>query len=124
MNKRQAIRSVGVVFVGVVLGVLFMAGVLLLVGVISFYVFDANAEGGANALCGATAIGSSADAALERAKEADSAMSEPGWVEAKVGEQDLIVMFPDNDPMSGYTCEISARDGRVTLAAVSSYIID
>jgi hypothetical protein len=33
-------------------------------------------------------------------------------------------VFPDNDPLSGYECRISARDGKVTRAEIGSYIFD
>ena len=64
------------------------------------------------------------DGIFERAKQAGSATSDPRWVEAKDGVQDLIVVFPDNDPLSGYECQISARDGKVTRVGISRYIVD
>ena len=124
MNKRKIIRSVGAVLAGVVLGVLLLVGVLLLAAVIWIFFFGEHAERKANALCDATAIGSPADAALERAKQAGSATRDLRWVEAEDGEQDLVVYFPDNDPRSGSICSISARDGKVTRVKIGDYIVD
>ena len=124
MKKRSFIRSVGAVLAGVVLVIAFLAGAILLYGLIHYFLFDARAEAKATVLCEGTAIGSPAGLALERAKRAGSATSEPIWVEGKDGERLLEVVFPDNDPRSGYYCRIYARDGKVTRVEIPWYIID
>ena len=102
----------------IVVAAFFLLGVLSFAALIAYGVIaDQNAMEKATALCGAAVVGSPAEAALERARNAETAY-EPQWHVMGDGNEQLYVVFPAGLPLSGYVCTVYARDGVVTAAKV------
>ena len=107
----------------IALGCLVLAGILMFAALIAAVVVgDRKARAKATAFCGAMAVGSSADAALERARKSGSASRDPHWIKAEGEGEELLIPFPAFLPLTGYTCSISTRDGVVTSTRV--YAVD
>jgi hypothetical protein len=107
----------------IALGCLGLAGILMFGALVAAVVVgDKHARQKADALCGATAVGSPADAALERARKSGSASRGPQWIKAEGEGDELLIPFPAFLPLTGYTCSIQARDGLVTATRV--YAVD
>ena len=103
----------------IALGSLALAGMLMVGALVAAIVIgDGKAKDKANALCGGTAVGSSADAALERARKSGSGARDLQWIKAEGEGDELLVPFPAFLPMTGYTCSIMARDSVVTATRV------
>jgi O-antigen ligase len=99
----------------IALGSLGLVGLLMFAALIAVIVIgDDKAKAKATALCGATVVGSSAEAALQRARAADSASRDPHWFEGEDGNAELLLTFPAALPLTGYMCSIKAHDGVVT----------
>jgi hypothetical protein len=107
----------------IALGCLVLAGILMFGALIAAVVMgDKQARQKAGALCGGTAVGSPAAAALERARKSGSGAHDPHWIKAEGEGEELLIPFPAFLPLTGYTCSIQARDGLVT--ATSVYAVD
>ena len=107
----------------IALGCLGLAGILMFAALIAAVVLgDKKAREKADALCGGTAVGSPAEAALERARKSGSGAHDPQWIKAEGEGEELLIPFPAFLPLTGYTCSIQARDGLVT--ATSVYAVD
>jgi hypothetical protein len=107
----------------IALGCLGLAGLLMFAALIAAVVVgDKSAKAKADALCGGTAVGSPADAALERTRKSGSASRDPQWIKAEGEGEELLVPFPAFLPLTGYTCSISAHEGVVTATRV--YAVD
>jgi hypothetical protein len=107
----------------IAIGALVGVGVLMFAALIAAVVVgDKHARQKADALCGATAVGSPADAALERARKSGSASRDPHWIKAEGEGEELLIPFPAFLPLTGYTCRIAAHDGKVTGTDV--YAVD
>jgi hypothetical protein len=101
-------------------------GIVVLIGVLGFTALivivvrgDNAAKAKATALCDGTAVGSSTQAVLERARTAGSVSRDPQWHGVGEGSEELVLTFPAALPLTGYLCSITARDGVVTAAQVS-----
>jgi len=107
----------------IAIGALVGVGVLMFAALIAAVVMgDKDARAKADALCGGAAVGSSADAALERARNSGSGAHDPHWIKTEGEADELLIAFPAFLPLTGYTCSISAKDGVVT--ATSVYAVD
>ena len=102
-----------------VLGSLALVGLLMFIGLIVLVVRgDSAAKEKATALCTPALVGASMDAALDRARKAESATKEPQWHESGEGTSRMVVTFPAALPLTGYLCTLSAKDGVVTSAEI------
>jgi len=107
----------------IALGCLVLAGILMFAALIAAVVMgDKNARAKADALCGGATVGSPADAALERARNSGSGAHDPHWIKAEGEGDELLIAFPAFLPLTGYTCRITAHDGKV--ADTDVYAVD
>jgi hypothetical protein len=105
----------------IILGSLCFLGILAIGTLFAFVVVgDNKAKAKATALCQSAVVGSSSDRVLDRAVKSGSGTRDPQWHTTDDGTAELLVVFPAALPLTGYMCSISAKDGVVTAAAITT----
>lgn len=104
-----------------VLGAVALVIVVLFAALIGYGMYGESAsKGKATDLCASATAGSDASGLPDRAIQLGAVRGRAHWREVEGGENELVAIFPGTTPRSGYQCAILAKDGRVTVAAVTA----